>query len=216
MERLWYIEETNFWELWRMWGYVKEQHFPLSATLQLAVLLSLFLLVWKHGDRKRWVLFYNCTGDQRHLSVFYYFVVREGWNATLLPSYISPSGSLPKRGGRTHRAVWPSLVRLEGQGLHRQAWKVGKQKSWGGYQERSWLRRECEIRRKAESSCVCLGRHWWCRELTSLLANRQLPVDAMDLSWFFIPDINRPHTALLIWDGRGNHKTKSDKTHGLW
>lgn len=164
MERLWCIEETNFWELWRMWGYVKEQHLPFSATLQLVILLSLFLLVWKYGDRKRWALSHNCMGDQRHLSALHYFVVREGWNATLLPSYISPSGSLLEEGS-IHRAVWPPLaqVSLEGQGLHRQAWKAGKQKSWGGYQERNWLRREWEIRGKAESSCVCLGRHWWHR-----------------------------------------------------
>lgn len=68
-------------------------------------------------------------------------------------------------GGRTHRAVLPPLAQvcLEGQGLHREAWKVGKHKNWGGHQERNRPRSEWEIRGKTESRRLCLGRHWWCR-----------------------------------------------------
>lgn len=99
-EILWHIEQTNFWELWKVWGCVQEQHISFSATLQLAVLLSLFLLVWKYRDRKRWALFYSYMGDQGRLSALCYFVVREVWDATVFPSYISPSGILPNWAGR--------------------------------------------------------------------------------------------------------------------
>lgn len=75
---------------------------------------------------------------------FMLFCCERRLNATLLPNYISHQEACQSvEGGRTHRAVSPSLahIRSEGQGLQG-GWKVGKQKNW--------LRREREIRGKTE------------------------------------------------------------------
>lgn len=210
MERLWCIEETNFWELWRVRGYVR--HLPFSAALQLAVLLFLFLLVWSMGMRRNGT--YSIIWPESSVS---FILLWEKAETSLysLTTFPHQEDCQCVEGRRNHRAILPPLaqVRLEEHELHWQAWKVGKQKSWDGHQERNRLRREWEIRGKAELSCVCLGRHWWCRQLTSLLANRKLPVDGLDL-FMALPQPSTCPTQPCL-PGMGEQKSESEKNHGL-
>lgn len=124
---------------------MKEKDLLFSATLQLAVLLPLFLSVWKYGDRKRRALFHSCMGDQRGLSALCHLVVREGWNAASLPNYISPSGNLSKCGGRKNpqscfpttgtgqvRGARTSQAGLEGGKVEKLRWSSGKQQTEEG------------------------------------------------------------------------------------
>lgn len=86
---------------------------------------SLCLLVWKNRDMKTWTLYHKC---KRGLTASCYPVVKEGWNATLLPISVSPSGSLAKYGGRKDpQSCFPTVATGRVRGT-----RTSQAGLWGG------------------------------------------------------------------------------------